>query len=123
MEVRDVSDMRALVLVAIGLIVLLAAACGGSDEESAFLEAEDGRMARFVVAGETVVVEKEVVIREVPVEMVVEREVIKEVEVPGETVMVEKVVTQLQLKEIAVGGSGGGGGSGSGRLGYYQWSA
>ena len=84
-EVMEMSDMRALVLAAIGLIVLLAAACGGADEATAFLEAGDGRMVR----GQTVVVEKEV-IREVPVEMMVEREVIKEVEVPGETVVVEK---------------------------------
>ena len=79
------SDMRALVVAAIGLIVLLAAACGGADEATAFLEAGDGRMVR----GQTVVVEKEV-IREVPVEMVVTQEVMKEVEVPGETVVVEK---------------------------------
>ena len=47
------------------------------------------------------------VIREVPVEVVVEREVIKEVEVPGETVVVEKVVTQQVLKAIAVAGPAG----------------
>ncbi len=101
-EVMEMSDMRALVMAAIGLIVLLAAACGGADEATAFLEAGDGRMVR----GDTVVVEREV-IREVPVEVVVEREVIKEVEVPGETVVVEKVVSQQVLKAIAVAGPAG----------------
>ena len=94
-EVMEMSDMRALVLAAIGLIVLLAAACGGAEEATAFLEAGDGRMVR----GQTVVVEKEVV-REVPVEMMVTQEVMKEVEVPGETVVVEKAA-------MAVAGAAG----------------
>ena len=102
-EVMEMSDMRALVVAATGLIVLLAAACGGADEATASLESGgDGRMAR----GETVVVER-VVVKEVPVEVVVEREVIKEVEVPGETVVVEEVVTQQVLKAIAVAGPAG----------------
>ena len=101
-EVMEMSDMRALVMAATGLIVLLAAACGGAAETTASLGFGDGRMAR----SESVVVEKEV-IREVPVEVVVEREVIKEVEVPGETVVVEKVVSQQVLKAIAVAGPAG----------------
>ena len=100
-EVMEMSDMRALVLAAIGLIVLLAAACGGADEATAFLEAGDGRMVR----GQTVVVEKEV-IREVPVEMMVEREVIKEVEVPGETVVVEKAAVAVAGPAGAAGPAG-----------------
>ncbi len=89
------SDMRALVMAAIGLIVLLAAACSGAEDESAFLLIGEDRR---------VVVEKEVT-REVPVEVVVEREVVErevmeEVQVPGETVVVEREV----VREVEVAG-------------------
>ena len=58
-------------------------------------------MAAFAVVfacggTETIVVEKEV-IKEVPVEKIVEKEVVKTIEVPGETVVVEKEV----IKEVA----------------------
>jgi len=56
------------------------------------------------VPGETIVVEKEVV-KEVPVEVVVEKEVVKTVEVPGKTVIVEKEVVKtvevVKVVEVA----------------------
>ena len=69
---------------AIALVALVAFACG-TKEVVKTVEVE--------VPGETVVVEKEV-IKEVEVEVVVEKEVVKEVMVPGETVVVEKEVVK-----------------------------
>ena len=72
---------------------------------------ETGREPSLAAMEAEVVVEKEV-IKEVPVEMVVEKEVVKEVQVPGETVVVtkevpvevqvEKVVTKEVIKEVPV---------------------
>jgi len=52
---------------------------------------------------ETIIVEKEVVKTvEVPVEKIVEKEVVKTVEVAGETVIVEKEVVKVVEKEVPV---------------------
>ena len=68
-----------VVAVAAAMLLAVVAGCAGET---------------VVVPGETVVVEKEVVKTvEVPGETVV-KEVVKEVQVPGETVVVEKVVTE-----------------------------
>ena len=48
-------------------------------------------------------------VKEVPVEVVVEKEVVREVQVPGETVVVEKeVVREVQVPGETVVESGGG---------------
>ena len=108
-----------LTALTVALLMVLVMACGGDDAESGeYLQESFGlqvrgergppeplgvlatpapqqAMAYAQVSGETVVVEKEVV-REVPVEMVVTQEVVKEVEVvvekrvPRETVVVEQ---------------------------------
>ena len=108
-----------LTALTVALLMVLVMACGGDDAESGeYLQESFGlqvrgergpprplgvlatpapqqAMAYAQVSGETVVVEKEVV-REVPVERVVTKEVIKEVEVvvekrvPRETVVVEQ---------------------------------
>ena len=71
-----------MIVVAMAVMAVVLAACGG-DEAPA---------ARIVeVPGETVIIEQEVIV-EVPVEVVVEREVIVEVKVPGETIVIEKIV-------------------------------
>ena len=68
-----------VIVVSAAILLMAAAACAGETVE---------------VPGETVVVEKEVIKTvQVPGETVVQ-EVIKEVQVPGETVVVEKVVTE-----------------------------
>ena len=71
------------------LIVLTAVACGADPIE---------------VAGETIIVEKEVVKEvQVPGEtIVVEKEVVKEVQVPGETIVVEKEVLKTVEKIVTV---------------------
>ena len=69
---------------AIALVALVAFACGTK---------EVVKTVEIKVPGETVVVEKEV-IKEVQVEVVVEKEVVKEVMVPGETIVVEKEVVK-----------------------------
>ena len=69
---------------AIALVAFVALACGTK---------EVVKTVEIKVPGETVVVEKEV-IKEVEVEVVVEKEVVKEVMVPGETVVVEKEVVK-----------------------------
>ena len=69
---------------AIALVALVAFACGTK---------EVVKTVEIEVPGETVVVEKEV-IKEVQVEVVVEKEVVKEVMVPGETIVVEKEVVR-----------------------------
>ena len=69
---------------AIALVAFVALACGTK---------EVVKTVEVKVPGETVVVEKEV-IKEVEVEVVVEKEVVKEVMVPGETVVVEKEVVK-----------------------------
>ena len=69
-----------VVAVSAAMLMAVAAACGGTET--------------IEVPGETVVVEKEVVKTvEVPGQTVV-KEVVKTVEVPGQTVVVEKVVTE-----------------------------
>ena len=75
---------------AIALVAFVALACG-TREVVKTVEVE--------VPGETIVV-KEEVIKEVPVEVVVEKEVVKTVEVPGEAVVIEKEV----VKEVMVPG-------------------
>ena len=72
---------------------------------------ETGREPSLAAMEAEVIVEKEV-IKEVPVEVVVTQEVVKEVQVPGETVVVtkevpvevqvEKVVTKEVIKEVPV---------------------
>ena len=72
---------------------------------------ETGREPSLAAMEAEVIVEKEV-IKEVPVEVVVTQEVVKEVQVPGETVVVTKevpvevqvevVVTQEVIKEVMV---------------------
>ena len=69
-----------LSILALFVLSLFAAACGGATPET--------------------VVVKEEVIKEVPVEVVVKEEVIKEVQVPGETVVVKEEV----IKEVKVPG-------------------
>ena len=72
--------IRYLTIVSLAIIATLAvAACTRDIVKEVQVE----------VPGETVVVEREVVKAEVPVEVVVEKEVVREVEVPGETVVVE----------------------------------
>ena len=76
--------MRSSKLIITGMLIVLvlALACSKTDPGA---------------PGETVVVEKEVVKTvEVPVEVVVEKEVVKTVEVPGETVIVE-VIKEVQV--------------------------
>ncbi len=77
---RNFISLRWLaVAVSAAMLLVVAAACGTE---------------RVEVPGETVVVEKEVIKTiEVPGETVV-KEVVKTVEVPGETVVIEKVVTE-----------------------------
>ena len=70
--------------------VLLLAACADSS---------DAPEPKVVEVEKEVIVEKEI-IKEVPVEVVVEKEVVREVQVPGETV----VVTQEVIKEVQVPG-------------------
>ena len=73
----------------LGLILAVAlAACGGDEAPAAQI---------IEVPGETIIIEKEVIV-EVPVEVVVEREVIKEIRVPGVTVMVEKIIEVMAPK-------------------------
>ena len=85
--------MKRMSLIAVlsAIFAIVLAACG---TETVVKEVE--------VPGETVIVEKEVV-KEVPVEVVVEkevvREVIKEVEVPGKTIVVEKEVEVERFNE------------------------
>jgi peptide/nickel transport system substrate-binding protein len=76
--------MKRMLLLAVLSAVLAIAlvACGGDEAPAAQI---------IEVPGETIIIEKEVIV-EVPVEVVVEREVIREVRVPGETVIVEKIV-------------------------------
>ena len=74
----------ALVLMILGVVAT--AACGS--------DAGDQVVREIPVE---VIVEKEVV-REVPVEVIVEKEVVREIQVPGETVVVEKEV----IKEVPV---------------------
>jgi peptide/nickel transport system substrate-binding protein len=69
------------VIVIVTMVVALAA-CGGDDAPAAQI---------IEVPGAPIIVEKEVIV-EVPVEVVVEKEVIVEIKVPGETVIVEKIV-------------------------------
>ena len=71
------------------------AACGGDEAPAAQI---------IEVPGETIIVEKEVIV-EVPVEVVVEKEVIKEVKVPGETIIVEKVVEVMAPQTFGEEGS------------------
>ena len=102
-EVIDMLTMRTLVLAVIALVAALTVGCGGDDESAAFMTVRDDDLRRSLgmgVAGpagaagpvmKEVVVEREV-IKEVPVEAVkrvpvaviaqevVEREVVKEVE-------------------------------------------
>ena len=77
---RNSISLRWLAMaISAAMILAVAAACGTE---------------RVEVPGETVVVEKEVIKTvEVPGETIV-KEVVKTVEVPGETVVVEKVVTE-----------------------------
>ena len=70
--------------------VLLLAACGQDEPETVIKEVPV-----------EVIVEKEVV-REVPVEVVVEKEVVREVQVPGETVVVTKEVVKEVPVEVVV---------------------
>ena len=70
---------RYLTIVSLAIMAMLAVAACSS---------EVIKEVQVEVPGETVVVEREVV-RELPVEVVVEKEVVREVEVPGETVVVE----------------------------------
>ena len=85
--------MKRMSLIAVlsAIFAIVLAACG---TETVIKEVE--------VPGETIIVEKEVV-KEVPVEVVVEkevvREVIKEVEVPGATIVVEKEVEVERFNE------------------------
>ena len=89
----------ALVLTVLAVFAVLAVGCGaGADESEAFLQwdATGPRGEAAVVAGETVVVEREV-IKEVPVERVVTQEVMKGVEGPdrstgSETMMLKEAV-------------------------------
>ncbi len=77
--------MRSSMLIITGMFIVLALALACSKAEPDATEAPV----------ETVIVEKEVIKEvEVPVEVVVEKEVIKEVLVPGQPIVVEKVVTE-----------------------------
>ena len=80
-----------ILVVAMASMAVVLAACGEDEAPAATI---------VEVPGETIIVEKEVVV-EVPVEVVVEKEVIKEINVPGETITVEKVI------ELAPGGGFG----------------
>ena len=93
------------------LLMVLAMACGGDDESGGYLQDSFGLQVRGesgppgapgaaatpapraaqAYAQEVVTQE---VIKEVPVELVVEKQVVKEVEVPGETVVVEREVVK-----------------------------
>ena len=105
--------MRLAALLA-ALLMVLVMACGGDDESDDYLQDSFGLQARGergllgapgapgaaatpapqaaqAYAQEVVTQE---VIKEVPVELVVEKQVVKEVEVPGETVVVEREVVK-----------------------------
>ena len=86
--------MRSSILIVIGMLIVLtlALACSKAEPDP------------VVTSGETVVVEKEVVKTvEVPVEVVVEKELIKEVKVPGETIVIEKeVIKEVPVEKIVV---------------------
>ena len=69
-----------LFVVLAGVLVFAMAACGGEAPEPQIIEREV-----------EVIVEKEVV-KEVSVEVVVEKEVVREVKIPGETNVVEKII-------------------------------
>ena len=106
-----IHGMRLMALLAALLMVLVMACGGGEDESGGYLQDSFGLQARGesgppgapgaaatpapraaqAYAQEVVTQE---VIKEVPVELVVEKQVVKEVEVPGETVVVEREVVK-----------------------------
>ena len=91
--------MRALFLAVLAVVAALAVGCGGADESAASVTAEYG----FGPAGAAG--SSGQVVKEVPVEVVVEREVIVEKEVPVE--VVGEAVERAVLKEATVAGPAG----------------
>ena len=101
-----------LTALTVALLMVLVMACGGGDDESGgYLQESFGLQARgesgssgapapAAMAYDERVVTQEV-IKEVPVGLVVEKEVVKEVEVPGETVVVERAVELVRPQAAA----------------------
>ena len=101
-----------LTALTVALLMVLVMACGGGDDESGgSLQESFGLQARgesgssgapapAAMAYDERVVTQEV-IKEVPVGLVVEKEVVKEVEVPGETVVVERAVELVRPQAAA----------------------
>ena len=91
-HLQEETVKRSLLFVLIASLLSIAlAACG----EDAAPE------TRIIEVPKEIIVEREV-IREVPVVEVVEKEVVKTVEVPGETVIVEKEVQVIKTVEVPV---------------------
>ena len=84
---------RPLILVVAMVVMAVALAACGETETI---------VKEVTVPGETIIVQKEVV-KEVPVEVVVVKEVIKEVKVPGETVVVTKEVEVIREIQVPAG--------------------
>ena len=93
--------LRVLFALAAVLALALATAVGCTREvvKEVPVIVEKEVVREVEVAGETVVVEKQV-IKEVPVEVVVEKEVVREVEVPVERVVEKEVVREIEKPVI-----------------------
>ena len=109
-----------LAALAVALLMVLVMACGGGDDESGdYLQdsfglqargesgppGAPGLMATAAPQAMMMAISEKEVIREVPVERVVTQEVVKEVEVPGETVVVERPVELLRSQAAAASGT------------------
>ena len=106
-----IHGMRLAVLTVALLMVLVMACGGGASESDGYLQESFGLQARgesgssgapapAAMAYDERVVTQEVM-KEVPVGLVVEKEVVKEVEVPGETVVVERAVELVRPQAAA----------------------
>ena len=74
------------------VLAVVLAACGGEEAAPA---------AQIIQVPKEIIVEKQI-IKEVPVVQVVEKEVVRIVEVPGKTVVVEKQVEVVRTVEVPV---------------------
>ena len=103
-----IHGMRLMALLA-ALLMVLVMACGGDDESEVRLEdrgyygppGASGATATAAPQQAMMAISAKEVIKEVPVERVVTKEVIKEVEVPGETVVVERAVELVRPQAAA----------------------
>ena len=110
-----IHGMRLAVLM-VALLMVLVMACGGGDDESGGYLQESfglqargesgppgapGLMATAAPQAMMMAISEKEVIKEVPVERVVTQEVVKEVEVPGETVVVERAVELVRPQAAA----------------------